>query len=64
LIRLEGRLKPEEVKVRESVYWTLPKEIVKPEGLVIDRDMHPWIAVDQKREDRPSLFHLSRITVP
>lgn len=64
VIRLEGRLKPEEAKVRESAYWKLPKEMVKPEGLAIDQEMRPWIVLDQKREDRPSLFRLSPITAP
>ncbi|MDD5579890.1 MAG: SdiA-regulated domain-containing protein [Methylobacter sp.] len=64
LIRLEGKLKPEEVKVRESAYWKLPKEIVKPEGLAIDQELRPWVVVDQKRENRPSLFRLSPITAP
>jgi uncharacterized protein YjiK len=64
LIRLEGHLKADEAKVRESAFWKLPGEIVKPEGLVIDKAMRPWVAVDRKQTDRPNLFRLMPIESP
>lgn len=64
VIRLEGRLKPEQAEVHASAAWKLPAEIVKPEGLVIDKEMHPWVAVDHKEEDQPNLFRLIRIESP
>ena len=64
VIRLEGRLKGDEAKVRDSASWKLPKEIVKPEGLVIDGELHPWVAVDSKHRNAPNLFRLMRIESP
>ena len=64
VIRLEGHLKPEEAKVHDSASWKLPAEIVKPEGLVVDKEMRPWVAVDSKEKDQPNLFRLMRIESP
>jgi hypothetical protein len=61
LVRLEAHLKPEESKLRGSAFWKLPRELKKPEGLAIDKAMHPWVVVDQKQADRPALFRLSPI---
>jgi uncharacterized protein YjiK len=64
VIRLEQRLKPEQERVHASAAWKLPAEIVKPEGLVIDKAMHPWVAVDSKDKDRPNLFRMMPIASP
>jgi hypothetical protein len=36
----------------------------KPEGQVIDAEMHPWVGVDSKHPERPNLFRLTRIERP
>jgi hypothetical protein len=62
VVRLEKRLKPDQAEVHASAAWALPTEIVKPEGLVIDREMHPWVAVDRRGDERPNLYRLRRIS--
>lgn len=62
LIRLEGRLKPEESTVRGSAFWKLPHDLEKPEGLAVDQGMHPWIVIDRKASGHPTLFRLSPIS--
>ena len=62
LVRLEGKLKPEEAKVGHRAFWRLPGEINKAEGLAIDQEMHPWIVVDHRDEGRTNLYRLSRLT--
>ncbi|HET7062017.1 MAG TPA: SdiA-regulated domain-containing protein [Nitrosospira sp.] len=64
LIRLEKVLKPDEEKVNinDDAWWILPKGIGKTEGLAIDSEMRPWIAVDRKQKEKPNLFRLSLIS--
>ena len=40
-------------------YWTLPKKLKNPEGMVIDTNNQPIIAIDNKKSDKPNLFLLS-----
>ena len=40
-------------------HWILPKGIVQPEGMVIDRDNRPIVAIDNKKAKDPNLFVLS-----
>lgn len=61
LIRLESRLNPNEGKVSPSAWWQLPNAIDKPEGLVIDTQMRPWVASDIARAGGPNLFLLGPI---
>lgn len=61
LVRLEARLGLDDKKVHEEAYWQLPGNLDKAEGLVIDDTLHPWVAIDSKRLDRPNLFRLSPI---
>jgi uncharacterized protein YjiK len=64
LIRLEGRLDARESQVREDACWKLPNGIKHAEGLIIDAEMHPWVAVDNKVNAGSNLFRLSTITSP
>jgi uncharacterized protein YjiK len=64
VIRLEEHLKPDQAEVHASASWKLPAEIVKPEGLVVDKEMHPWVAVDHKDKDQPNLFRLTPVASP
>lgn len=64
LIRLERRLNPTEEKVSPKAWWRLPEAIEKPEGLVIDARMRPWVASDIPRANRPNLFLLGPIASP
>jgi uncharacterized protein YjiK len=64
VIRLEERLKPDQTELHASAAWKLPAEIVKPEGLVVDKELHPWVAVDSKEKDQPNLFRLTRVESP
>lgn len=64
IVRLEKDLKPTEKKVTADgdAYWHLPAGMPgrnKAEGLVLDREMHPWIGIDIKQQDRPNLFRMS-----
>lgn len=61
LIRLERSLKPEEDKVHASAHWRLPQELETAEGLVIDREMSPWVAIDIAHKNAPNLFRLTPI---
>lgn len=40
-------------------YWKLPRRMKNPEGMVINKNGNPIIAVDIKKTDRPNLFVLS-----
>jgi hypothetical protein len=64
LIRLERNLRPDEDKVRATAWWHLPEQLDGAEGLVIDNELHPWVAIDVHSMHRPNLFRLSRIDPP
>jgi hypothetical protein len=61
LFRLEARLKPGENKVHADAVWRLPRDFGTAEGLVLDADLHPWVALDLKQTDQPNLFRLSSL---
>ena len=64
LIRLEGSLGPNENKVHASAWWPLPEHFEHAEGLAIDDELHPWVAVDIHRTDPPNLFRLTPLETP
>lgn len=64
LIRLERSLGPNEDKVHASAWWRLPEQFDHAEGLVIDDELHPWVAVDIHRTDQPNLFRLTPLEAP
>jgi uncharacterized protein YjiK len=41
--------------------WSIPKKLKQPEGMVIDLEGHPIIAIDNKKKKKPNLFKLSRL---
>lgn len=45
--------------ISASKYWKLPKKLKNPEGMVIDSNRQPIIAIDNKDKDKPNLFLLS-----
>ena len=42
-------------------YWLLPSALVQPEGMVIDEQNQPVIAIDSKEKAKPNLFLLSEM---
>jgi hypothetical protein len=48
-----------QTEVSAKKYWKLPKKLKNPEGMVIDSNKQPIIAIDNKDDDKPNLFLLS-----
>jgi len=48
-----------QTEVSATKYWKLPKKLKNPEGMVIDSNKQPIIAIDNKDDDKPNLFLLS-----
>ncbi len=61
LVRLQRELRPGVHEVNADTCWRVPKELAHPEGLVIDAEMRPWIAVDEKKTSRPNVFRMRAI---
>jgi uncharacterized protein YjiK len=53
------KLKTDKAKVKIDRLWSLPSSIRQPEGMVIDEEGRPIIAVDRKNAKHPNLFLLS-----
>lgn len=61
LIRLPESLTPAVSEVGFDDYWRLPEGMDKAEGLLVDAQRQPWVALDRKGKDKPNLFRLSRL---
>lgn len=64
LIRLERSLRADQDKVHGSDWWRLPEQFENAEGLAIDDEFHPWVAVDIQGTDQSNLFRLTPIDAP
>ncbi len=57
--RLGGTLKLKKDRIKLKQLFSLPSSIKKPEGMVLDDDARPVVAIDSKRSDQPNVFVLS-----
>jgi hypothetical protein len=62
IARLESHLRPEASGVAAVEVWLLPQTIVQPEGLVIQEDMVPLVAID-RQDTGENLFRLQSLSV-
>lgn len=58
IARVEPDLQPTEKRLSITRLWQLPPELKQPEGLVIDGDMTPIVAIDRDERDK-NLYVLS-----
>jgi uncharacterized protein YjiK len=59
--RIGPKLKKDKALIKIDHLWSLPSSIRQPEGMVIDENDQPIVAVDRKNTKRPNLFLLSRL---
>lgn len=57
--RIGKNLKTNKEKLKLSQLWSIPSELKQPEGMVVDDENRPIIAIDQKKTKNPNLFLLS-----
>jgi hypothetical protein len=60
IARIEPSLSPGRDKLGVTAVWRLPEELVQPEGLVLDRNLNPIVAIDRD-EMKENLFVLSSL---
>ncbi len=57
--KIGNRLKPNKEQLKVSRFWSIPSSIKQPEGMVIDEENRPLIAIDRKNTKEPNFFVLS-----
>lgn len=57
--RIGSSLKTSAAELKIDRLWSIPSEVSKPEGMVIDEEGRPIISVDRKNLKKPNLFLLS-----
>ncbi len=58
---LGSELNPKQKTLGIKKFWKLPKVLKQPEGMVIDDNNQPIIAIDRKKINKTNLFHLSKM---
>jgi hypothetical protein len=59
LVLLGRTLRTSQSTLTAKKIWSLPAEVEQPEGLVIDDDGRPVVAIDKKKTHKANLFVLS-----